>query len=67
MECMIPTVEETAKFIIMVDKFFDTLNVTDINSGKKKKKVFQSPYRTVEAPPNNFSLVSESRARQNGY
>ena len=42
------TVEETAKFISMTDKFFDALNVSDINSGKKSKKLFQSPYRKVD-------------------
>jgi len=42
------TVEETAKFISMTDKFFDALNVTDVNSGKKERKVFQSPYRKVD-------------------
>ena len=42
------TVEETAKFISMIDKFFDALNVTDINSGKKQRKPFQSPYRKID-------------------
>ena len=37
-------VEETAKFIGMIDKFFDTLNVTNLVTGKIKRKVFQSPY-----------------------
>jgi len=42
------TVEETAKFISMTDKFFDALNVTDINCGKKQRKPFQSPYRKID-------------------
>jgi len=42
------TVEEMAKFISMTDNFFDALNVTDKNSGKKEKKPFQSPYRKVD-------------------
>lgn len=37
-------VEETVKFIRMMDKFFDTLNVTNLVSGKQKRKPFQSPY-----------------------
>ena len=37
------TVEETAKFIGMIDKFFDALNVTNINSGKKQKSLFSHP------------------------
>ena len=37
-------VEETVKFIRMIDKFFDSLNVTNLVTGKKKRKSFQSPY-----------------------
>lgn len=36
---------ETAKFIQMVDKFFDCLNVTSYNEGKLKRKPFIQPYR----------------------
>ena len=36
--------EETAKFIRMIDKFFDTLNVSNLVCGKHKRKSFQSPY-----------------------
>jgi len=32
--------KETAKFINMVDKFFDALNVTNLVSGKHKRKLF---------------------------
>ena len=45
-------VEETAKFVGMVDKFFNCLNATHINNGRKKKKPFQSPYRK----PDDFWL-----------
>ena len=38
------TTEETAKFVEMFDKFFDTLNVSNFSSGKEKRKPFQSPY-----------------------
>jgi len=37
-------VEETVKFIRMIDKFFDALNVTALGNGKTKRKSFQSPY-----------------------
>ena len=37
-------VEETTKFIGMIDKFFDALNVTALGNGKSKRKSFQSPY-----------------------
>ena len=43
---------ETVKFIRMVDKFFDCLNVNNFLSGKKKRKVFQDPYRSA----NDFRL-----------
>jgi len=33
-------VEETAKFVGMVDKFFNCLNVTHINNGRKKNSLF---------------------------
>ena len=35
-------VEEIIKFIRMIDKFFDSLNVTNTKNGKKRKS-FQSP------------------------
>jgi len=38
-------VTETVRFIRMVDKFFDCLNVTNFGSGIRKKKSFQEPYR----------------------
>ena len=37
-------VEETVRFIRMVNKFFDCLNITNLVNGKKKQKSFQSPY-----------------------
>ena len=39
-----PEVQETAKFVLMFDKFFDALNVGDFNSGWHKRKPFQTPY-----------------------
>ena len=42
------SVEETAKFICMIDNIFDALNVTDVNCGKKERKILQSPYRKVD-------------------
>ena len=41
-----PAVQETAKFVSMFDKFFDALNVSNYNSGVKKMKTFQQPYRS---------------------
>ena len=34
-------VEETIKFIEMIDKFFDALNVTNLVNGNTKRKSFQ--------------------------
>ena len=36
---------ETAKFIDMIDKFFDTMNVNNYSSCYKQLKQFKSPYR----------------------
>ena len=39
-----PEVQETARFILMFDKFFDALNVGDFKSSKYHRKPFQAPY-----------------------
>jgi len=33
-----PDAQETAKFIKMCDKFFDCLNVDNLNDGRREKK-----------------------------
>jgi len=38
-------VTDTVRFMTMVDKFFDCLNVNSITSGKTSKKVFQGLIR----------------------
>ena len=43
-------VQETAKFVRMMDHFFDCLNVTNLVTGKKKRKAFQEPYRPNKDP-----------------
>ena len=37
---------ETAKFVQMMDRFFDCLNVNSFNKGKQRRKEFQDPYRS---------------------
>ena len=37
---------EMARFIGLVDKFFDCVNVSSLTKGKFKRKVFQNPYRS---------------------
>ncbi len=39
-------VEETARFALMMDRFFDSLNVTNFTNGIHKRKPFQLPYRS---------------------
>lgn len=39
-------VEETVKFVEMIDKFFDCLNVNNYNTGRLKRKIFKQPYRS---------------------
>ena len=50
-------VEETVKFVRMMDKFFDCLNVTNLSSGKHNRKSFQDPYRRLPGGgTNDFRL-----------
>lgn len=44
-----PDVTETARFVEVMDKLFDCLNVTSFTAGKHARKVFQDPWR-----PNDF-------------
>ena len=39
-----PEVQKIAKFVLMFDKFFDTLNVGNFSSGRHHRKPFQAPY-----------------------
>ena len=39
-------VSKTVKFVKMMDRFFDCLNVNNFHTGKQKRKVFQDPYRS---------------------
>ena len=39
---------EIAKFVSLVDKFFDCLNVNNYVNGKHNRKAFQSPYRSAK-------------------
>ena len=49
---------ETAKFVRMMDWFFDFLNVTNLVTGKQKRKAFQEPYR-----PNKDTSKEEFRLK----
>ena len=40
-----PHVQGTAKLIEIVDKFFDCLNVRNLDDAKLERKPFRSPYR----------------------
>eukprot|EP00731_Ephydatia_muelleri_P028880 Em0020g524a len=39
---------ETAKFLIMFDKFFDCLNVSNCSEGHQQRKPFREPYRSAD-------------------
>jgi len=41
-------VSETIKFVRYMDKFFDSLNITNFNTGIHKKKFFQEPYTSKD-------------------
>ena len=51
--------KETAKFTAYIDKFFDSLNVSNFCNGKKKRKPFQEPYRSS----SDFRLTVSSILR----
>ena len=46
---------ETVRFILLMDRFFDCLNVNNFHSGKCKRKPFQDPYTSC----NDFRLKVE--------
>ena len=39
-------VEETARFVLMMDRFFDSLNVSNFTNEIHKRKPFQLPHRS---------------------
>ena len=39
-----PEAQETAKFVLMFDRFFDALNVAHFYDDEHKRKPFQAPY-----------------------
>lgn len=39
--------EETARFVLIFDKFFDILNVRSFKEGARKRKKFMHPYRSI--------------------
>jgi len=39
-------VTETARFVMMMDKYFDCLNVHNYTHGYRARKLFQLPYRS---------------------
>ena len=45
--------KETAKFIEMVDKLFDCMNVSSLSRGKLQRKPFVQPYRNA----NDFRIA----------
>ena len=38
----------TSKFCVMMDRFFDSLNVTNYSKCYKKLKIYRMPYRTKD-------------------
>ena len=43
-----PAAEETVKFVLLFDRFFDTFNVNSYNEGRHKRKVFRQPFRSAD-------------------
>ena len=55
-----PEVEGTATFTQMFDKFFDIMNVTNFDNGKKQRKPFKNPYISFDGMSPTFSHFSLS-------
>ena len=43
-----PETEETVKFILMFDKFFDMLNVTNFTNWAHERKPDKQPYQKID-------------------
>lgn len=43
-----PETEETVKFILMFDKFFDVLNVTNFTNWARARKPDKQPYQKID-------------------
>ncbi|KAK6181946.1 hypothetical protein SNE40_009722 [Patella caerulea] len=46
--------QETAKFILLIDRFFDCLNVRSKFEGQKKRKTDLMPYESIDDPRFKF-------------
>ena len=53
-----PDAQETGKFVLMIDKFFDCLNVRNKFEGKHKMKPFCEPYTSLEDERFNVSFIN---------
>ena len=53
-----PAMEETAKFIGLVDRFFDCLNGRSLDEAIRTRKTDLSPYRSVNDPRFQVMLPS---------
>ena len=49
-----PQVQETAKFVLLMDRFFDCMNTRHLNEGQRKLKPDLDPYRDVNDPRFDF-------------
>ena len=43
-----PTTEETQRFVMYFDRFFDCLNVRSLTEWQHKKKLYLKPYRSKD-------------------
>ena len=51
-------VNETARFLLMMDKFFDCVNVKNYTEGVRSRKPFQLPYRSAKDERLKVPLIA---------
>ncbi len=62
-----PEVAETVRFVEIMDKFFDSLNVSIYKQGIKKRKTFQLPYTSGKDKRLEVCLYERSHKVQSAY
>ncbi len=55
--------EKTVEFVLIFDKFFDCLNVSSLDAGKRSRNPFKLPYHSA----NDFRIKVSSNVKPNSH